>query len=283
VQNVRVDAHHHVWDLMVRDQPWTAELPRLRRSFAIDELAPDLSDHRIDATVVVQTVPVAAETPELLALAAQTSVIAGVVGWVDLTKPDVGDQLSELRELPGGAALVGVRHTVQDEADPRWLQRIDVTEGLRAVADAGLVFDLLINAGQLDAAIRVTRELPELTFVLDHGGKPHIRQGVLQPWRQQITALAAQPNVAVKLSGLATEAGDGWDVDMLRPYADQLLSEFGAGRVMFGSDWPVCLLAGSYDDIMGAANKLTAHLGATERAAIFGGTAQYWYGLATPC
>ena len=215
---LRVDAHHHVWDLAVRDQPWTAELPALRRSFALADLRPHLDAHGIGATVVVQTVCVPGETPELLALAAAEPLVAGVVGWVDLTAPDVADRLSGLRTRPGGAALVGVRHQVQEEPDPRWLCRPDVRHGLAAVADAGLAYDLVVTAAQLPAVVGTARALPQLRLVLDHAGKPPVRDRRLEPWRTQIAALARCPNTTVKLSGLVTEADhDAWTVADLRP------------------------------------------------------------------
>ena len=279
---MRIDAHHHVWDLAVRDQPWTAELPGLHRSFDIAELRPSLLAHGIDATVVVQTITVADETPELLALAAREPLVGGVVGWVDLTAPDVVDRLAALGSQPGGSRLVGIRHQVQGEPDPRWLCRDDVRRGLAAVARAGLVYDLLVVPSQLTAAVETVAALPELTFVLDHAGKPAITSGSLAPWRSDVRALAALPNVAVKLSGLVTEADHAtWTVDQLRPYARTLLDAFGADRVMFGSDWPVCLLAGSYDDVIAAAEVLTGRLDATEQAAVFGRTAERWYRIGT--
>ena len=276
---MRIDAHHHVWDLAVRDQPWTVDLPGLHRSFDLGELRPSLLAHRVDATVVVQTITVADETPELLALAAREPLLAGVVGWVDLTAPDVADRLAALRSRPGGHRLVGIRHQVQGEPDPRWLCRDDVRRGLAAVAAAGLAYDLLVVPPQLPAAIETVAALPELTFVLDHAGKPAIasREG-LASWRSDIRTLAALSNVAVKLSGLITEADHAtWTVDQLRPYVHTLLDAFGADRVMFGSDWPVCLLAGSYDDVVAAAEVLTGGLDAWEQAAVFGRTAARWY------
>ena len=277
---MRIDAHHHVWDLDVRDQPWTANLAPLRRSFGFGELRPSLLAHQVDATVVVQTIPVAAETPELLALAADEPMVAGVVGWVDLTAPDVGARLADLRSGPGGDRLVGVRHGVQAEPDPRWLCRPDVRRGLAAVAEAGLAYDLLVVPVQMPAAVETVTALPDLRFVLDHAGKPALASGEIASWRADIHALAALPNVAVKLSGLITEADHAsWTVQQLRPVARTLLESFGPQRMMFGSDWPVCLLAGSYDDVLAAAAVLTAHLDERELAAVFGGSATLWYGL----
>ena len=276
----RVDAHHHVWDLAVRDQPWTAGLPALRRSFGMADLRPHLDAHDIAATVVVQTVTVTDETPELLALAAEEPLVAGVVGWVDLTAPAVAEEIARLRALPGGDALVGVRHQVQAEPDPRWLCRPDVRRGLAAVAAAGLAYDLVITADQLPAAIETARALPELAFVLDHGGKPHIRAGEQEPWRSHLAELGRCANTSVKLSGLVTEADPrAWTVADLRPYADALLDSFGPERVMYGSDWPVCLLAAPYSAVFAAAEELTAQLSPTERADVFGRSAARIYGL----
>jgi L-fuconolactonase len=278
---MRVDAHHHVWDLTVRDQPWTTGLPPLRRSFGFAELCPHLRTHDIDGTVLVQTVTVAEETPELLDLAARGPMVLGVVGWVNLAAPGVADRLAELRAAPGGQRLAGIRHQVQGEPDPRWLCRPAVRRGLAAVADAGLAYDLLITPSQLDAAIETVAALPGLRFVLDHAGKPRIRDHELEPWRDLIGQLALHGNVTCKLSGLVTETDRAaWTVDDLRPYADTLFDAFGPERLMFGSDWPVCLLAASYDQVVIAAEELTAGLSCAERAAVFGGTAARAYGLA---
>jgi L-fuconolactonase len=276
---VRIDAHHHLWDLDVRDQPWTAELPALRRSFGIDELRPTLVANEVDATVLVQTISVADETPELLALADAEPVIAGVVGWIDLTAPDAADQLARLQDGEGGGRLVGIRHQVQEEPDPRWLCRADVRRGLAAVGEAGLAYDLLVKPQQLDSAVDTVRALPDMRFVLDHAGKPAIRDGAIQPWHAEVAELAQLPNVAVKLSGLVTEAADEWTVEQLRPYVDVLLQAFGPFRIMFGSDWPVCLLAASYREVVAAAHELTSQLSSAERDDVFGETAARWYGI----
>lgn len=277
---MRIDAHHHLWDLAVRDQPWTAGLPAIRRSFSLDDLRPELDAAGIDRTVVVQTITVPEETPELLALAEREPVIAGVVGWVDLTAPDVGDRLSGLRERPGGDRLVGIRHQVQEEPDPWWLTRPDVINGLQAVADHGLVYDLLIIPEQLPAAVRVVRSLPGLTFVLDHAAKPAIAQNGFEDWHGPFAELAAEPNVAVKLSGLITEADhDHWTVGDIEPYARAVIEDFGPDRVMFGSDWPVCRLAGGYRRALDVVDSVIAGLSGDEQQLIMGGTAAGWYRL----
>ena len=277
-----MDAHHHVWDLAVRDQPWTADIKPLRRSFTFDELRPQLSRAGIDATVLVQTITVAEETPEFLALAAAYPEICGVVGWVDLTADDVSARLAELRNLPGGEYLVGIRHQVQGESDPKWLLRADVTRGLRAVAEAGLVYDLLVTETQLPAAADAVRRHPDLRFVLDHGGKPPIAAGQFEPWRSNISMMSELPNVAVKLSGLLTEAAPTWTIDGIRPYADHLVDTFGPARLMFGSDWPLSTLRADYTDVVTVTEQLTAQCSPDERVAVFATTAITWYQLEAP-
>ncbi|MCO6007979.1 amidohydrolase family protein [Actinoallomurus purpureus] len=277
-----VDAHHHVWQLAVRDQDWIKgdALAPLRRDFTLADLRAEAEPAGVSATVVVQTVTVADETPELLAMAAGDDLVAGVVGWVDLTAPEVADTLAALREGAGGEFLVGIRHSVQSEADPDWLCRPDVRRGLSALADAGLTYDLLVLPHQLPAAIRVAEALPELTLVLDHLGKPPIAGGRPEPWATSIRTLATHPNVTCKLSGMVTEADwASWTIADLRPYADIVLDAFGPDRLMFGSDWPVCLLAATYADILATAEQLTSGLNDDETSAVLGGTATRSYRL----
>ncbi|WUG90899.1 amidohydrolase family protein [Streptomyces sp. NBC_00454] len=277
-----VDAHHHVWDLSVRDQDWITgpELAPLRRNFSLADLTPQARAAGVTATVLVQTVTAAEETPEFLAMAARSDLVAGVVGWTDLTAPDVADALAGLRAGSGGEHLVGMRHQVQGEPDPRWLVRPEALRGLSAVAEAGLVYDLVVQPHQLEAAIDAAQRLPGLTFVLDHLGKPPIASGELAPWAERIGRLAALPNTVCKLSGMVTEADwDSWTVDDLRPYADTVLDAFGPGRLMFGSDWPVCRLAATYAQVVAAAGEMTDGLSPAERHEVFTGTAVRTYGL----
>ncbi|WEH38390.1 amidohydrolase family protein [Streptomyces sp. AM 2-1-1] len=277
-----VDAHHHVWDLSVRDQEWITgeELAPLRRTFTLADLEPEARAAGVRATVLVQTVAVAEETPELLALAHGSDLVAGVVGWTDLTAPDVAGALAALRALPGGDRLTGIRHQVQGERDPRWLLRPDVLRGLAAVADARLAYDLIVRPHQLPAARAAAELVPGLTFVLDHAGKPPVAEGVLTPWADDLRALAALPHTVCKLSGLVTEADPRrWRDQDLRPYTDVLLDAFGPDRLMFGSDWPVCRLAASYPQVLRTASTLTADLSEDERDAVFAGTATRVYRL----
>ncbi|MCL6667517.1 amidohydrolase family protein [Streptomyces panaciradicis] len=275
-----VDAHHHVWDLSVRDQDWIPQHSPIRRDFTVADLGPEARAAGVDRTVLVQTVTVAEETPELLGLADAHDLVAGVVGWTDLTRPDVADELARLRALPGGARLKGIRHQVQGEPDPEWLLRPDVLRGLTAVAEAGLVYDLVVLPHQLPACAKAAARLPRLIFVLDHLGKPPIASGALDPWAADLRALAGLPNTVAKLSGLVTEADPAaWTLDDLRPYAETALEAFGPGRLMFGSDWPVCTLAAPYGDVVEATRQLTAGLGVSERTQILEGTATRVYRL----
>jgi len=276
-----IDAHHHVWDLAVRDQPWIAgTMAAIRRTFTLDDLRPSARAAGVEATVLVQTVTDAAETPEMLALAAGDPLVAGVVGWSDLTSPAIADELARLAGLPGGGFLVGIRHQVQSEPDPEWLRRPDVIRGLRAVAAAGLCYDLVVLPHQIRAASYAAAAVPGLTLVLDHAGKPRIAQGSLGDWTGAVRELAAWPNTACKLSGLVTEAPPGAGSPVFAPVADVVLDAFGASRVMFGSDWPVCLLASDYAGVVALARSLTVGLSRAERAAVFGGTAERVYRIA---
>jgi L-fuconolactonase len=275
-----IDAHHHVWNLAVRDQPWIsgAAMAAIRRSFSLDDLRPHAAAAGVGATVLVQTVTVAAETPELLALAAADPLVAGVVGWTDLTSPAVAAELDRLAAGPGGERLVSVRHQVQSEPDPDWLRRPDVIRGLRAVEAAGLCYDLVVLPHQLPAAVYAAGAVPGLTLVLDHAGKPRIG-GDLTSWTAALRDLAALPNTMCKLSGLVTEAPPGASPAAFAEVADVVLGAFGAERVMFGSDWPVCLLASDYVWVLALARSLTAGLSPAERAAVFGETAARTYRL----
>lgn len=277
----RVDAHHHVWDLSVREQPWMVgpELDPIRRTFTMADLEPLAAAADVGATVLVQTVGLVEETVEFLEIAAGNDLVAGVVGWVDLTAPDVADTLASLQARPDGAYLKAIRHQVHDEPDNDWLLRADVQRGLAAVADAGLAYDLLTRTPHLPAAIQTARNLPQLTFVVDHISKPVIGEP-LDPWATHLRALAAHPNVTCKLSGMVTEAPWAtWKPEDLQPYADTVLEAFGPNRVMFGSDWPVCLLAAPYADVVATAETLTSTLSTTDQQAVFNTTATRTYNL----
>jgi L-fuconolactonase len=276
-----VDAHHHLWNPSRADYPWlTDELAPIRRAFEPVDLAPLLDVNRVDATVLIQTRSSLDETREFLATAATVPFIRGVVGWVDLTSPAVEDTIAALRDGPGGDRLVGIRHQVHDEADPDWLVRADVRRGIRAVARAGLVYDFLVRTRELPAARVIVASMPDARFVVDHLAKPAIRAGGFEPWAGLVASFAGFPNAAWKLSGLVTEADwQGWQPADLAPFVDHALGVIGVERLMFGSDWPVCLLAATYADVLDTAHRLTAGLSDSERAAVFGANAQTVYRL----
>jgi L-fuconolactonase len=278
---VIVDAHHHFWDPARADYPWlTDELEAIRRAFTPEDLAPLLAATGVDATVLVQTRSSLDETGDFLATAAANPFIRGVVGWVDLTARNVADLLADLRERPGGEWLVGIRHQVHDEPDPDWLLRDDVANGIRAVGDAGLVYDLLVRQRELPAALVAARALRETRFVIDHIAKPPIHDGVIQPWAELIRPFGDLDNVWCKISGMVTEADwEAWQPTDLEPYVDHVLEVFGPKRLLFGSDWPVCLLAASYQQVFDATRAALSEMGPSEQAGIFGGNASSVYRL----
>jgi L-fuconolactonase len=272
-----VDAHHHLWDPAHRDYPWMGdELASIRRRFDAGDLKPLLDANAIDRTVVVQTVSSVEETREFLKAAAENDFIAGVVGWVDLTDRGVSKTLAGLERSKGGTFLVGIRHQVHDEPDPEWLLREDVQRGIATVGEAGLVYDVLVRTRELPAALETVKRHPGMRFVIDHAAKPRIAAGARdEAWEKALAPLAGLANVTCKLSGLVTEADwKAWTSGDLEPYVNRVLSWFGPERCMFGSDWPVCLLAAPYGDVVEAMRSLTG-----DDANVFGGTATRVYGL----
>lgn len=267
---IYVDAHHHLWDTTTREYAWMdgpwADPIRGRFDVARYAAATEAPE-----SIVVQAVMDESETFELLA--GRTAPVTGVVGWTDLTAPDVAERLAALQEA---GPLVGIRHQVQDEPDPEWLSRPPVVRGIAAVGAAGLVYDLLVKPPQAAAALDIARRLPEVSFVLDHAGKPDIAGGMWEPWATWITDLAVLPNVAVKLSGLVTEAGPDWKPDEILPYARHVLAAFGPRRTMYGSDWPVCTLAATPGQVTALAEEA---LSPGDRLEVLGETARLIYGL----
>jgi len=264
----------------VRAQEWLADpaLAAIGRSFLVDEYEAVARSAGVDASVLVQTVTVADETSEMCEIAENSSVVQAVVGWIDLTSAGAAHDLERLLRDPHGRWLRGIRHQVQGEPDPAWLCRDDVRAGLAVVADAGLVYEVLVFPEQLPAVIETVRDLPQLRFVLDHCAKPAIASGDLTDWAARVRELATLPNVACKLSGLVMEADwEEWQPADLRPVAEVVIEAFGAGRVMVGSDWPVCLLAGSYDEVLTAYDGLLGGCSPDEQAAMRGGNAAATY------
>ncbi|PYY63286.1 amidohydrolase [Curtobacterium sp. MCPF17_003] len=274
-----IDAHHHLWDPADRSYPWMDDsVAPIRRRFDVDDLIAAARGTDVTRTIVVQAVHDPGETAWLLE---QPEPVAGVVGWVDLTAPDVADRIAAVVARSGGDRLVGnrlvgIRHQAQDEPDPDWLARPEVVRGVRAVAAVGLVFDVLVRAREHRAALTLLDAVPEGSFVLDHAGKPDIAGG--DPgWPGRIDDFAARPNVACKVSGLFTEAGPEWRRQPVDRYARQVIECFGPERSLFGSDWPVSTLATTYDDVVLRTTEALGDLSPDERQAVFGGTAERTY------
>ena len=278
----RIDSHHHFWDPATREYPWLTD-PTLRRPFGPADLEPLLQANGIDATILVQTVSDVDETREFLEIAGTTPFVAGVVGWLDLTDPHMTGTMTALRDGEHGRHLVGIRHQVHDEANPDWLLSDTVQDNLNSLADARLVYDLLIRQRELPAAITTTRDFPHLRFVIDHLAKPPIASGEIAEWSAQMHEFAGHEHVFCKLSGLVTEADpETWTAHDLTPYISTALEIFGPDRLMFGSDWPVCLSAASYDRVIDTLRAILDELGALSAesdAAIFGLTATRVYRL----
>ncbi|GAA4435074.1 amidohydrolase family protein [Actinokineospora soli] len=265
-----VDAHVHLWDPATRPYPWMRgpALDPIRRPYTVADYA-EAATPDVTAAILVQTVSTVEETLEFLGVA-RAGGAAAVVGWADLTALD----------LPDDPLLVGIRHQVEDEPDPDWLLRPDVRRGLVELGDRGLVYDLLVRAPGRPAALAAARSCSDTAFVLDHAGKPAIADGEWDTWAAWITDLATCPNVSCKLSGLVTEARwDSWRVEDIAPYAAHVLDAFGADRVLFGSDWPVCDLAGGYERVRALLDHVLATASAAERDAVLGGTARRVYRL----
>ena len=275
---MRIDAHHHLWAPERGDYGWMPkDDPVLDRRYVPADLAPVLVESRIDATVLVQAAPSIEETEYMLGLADATEWIAGVVGWVDF---EDREHLRHLDRFARHPKFVGVRPMIQDIPDVDWMLREDVQWGYRALIDLDLTFDALGFPRHLPNFSRLFDAHPDLRVVVDHCLKPEIRAHPdgLKTWAEGMSRLAGT-GAFCKLSGLVTEAAEGWAVDGLRPYANHVLSTFGPDRVLWGSDWPVCRLRAEYGEWVGAAEVLTAHLADEERAEVFGGTAGRAYGL----
>ena len=275
---MKIDSHHHFWKYNPAEYSWISDrMSMLRRDFMPGGLEKEIKTAGIDAAVSVQARQTLQETEWLLELAGKHAFIKGVVGWVPLAAPDVRFHLEKFSERP---KLKGVRHVVQDEPDERFILREDFNSGIRALADYGLVYDILIFERHLPAATEFVDRHPNQRFVLDHLAKPKVKENAVEPWRENIRRLAERQNVFCKLSGLATEADwNDWTDGQLSVYLETVLDAFGPRRVMFGSDWPVCLLASSYAGWHDIVVRFCDKLSSDERYRIFGETAIDAYGL----
>ena len=276
-----IDAHQHFWRYNAARHTWinnTMEL--LKRDFLPADLEPELARNHVDGCIAVQAEQSDDETEFLLGLAADSPRVLGVIGWTDLTSPTID---AKLRGYTRARALRGFRHIAQDETDDRFLVREEVVRGIRALRAFGYTYDILIYARQMPAALELVSRFPEQKFVLDHIGKPDIKNGTLEPWASQIRRLGEYTNVTCKLSGLVTEASwSTWKKEDFWPFLDIVWETFGAKRLMFGSDWPVCLLAGSYTKVKQLIESYVGQFTKSEQEQAFGKTAACFYGIESP-
>ena len=274
---MRIDSHQHFWNYNPVEYPWIRPEWPIRHSYLPETLAVELKSCQIDGCVAVQARQTLLESQWLLELADRSPIIKGVVGWVDLRASDVARQLGR---FASHSKFVGVRHVLQDEPDDNYMLDFHFQRGISELRQFDLTYDLLIFPRQLPAAISLVSAFPKQPFVLDHIAKPPIKEGVLDPWRGHLQMLATLPNVCCKVSGLITEADWGnWHPSQFKPYLEVVFEAFGPERVMFGSDWPVALLAGTYQKVFELVREYVTPLGAGIEAAFFGGNAVNFYQL----
>jgi L-fuconolactonase len=272
---MKIDAHQHFWRYDAQQYPWIAPGSPLHRDWLPGDLAPLLAAAGLDGCIAVQARQTVEEGRWLLELAEHHSIIKGVVGWVDLRAADVEHDLERFAAHP---KFSGVRHVVQDEPDVNFMLGAEFQHGIGKLRAFQLAYDILIYPKQLPAAIQLAQRFPEQPFVLDHVAKPHIKDGTLSPWREQIRELAKSPNVLCKVSGMVTEADHtAWKPADFTPYLDVVFEAFGEDRLMYGSDWPVCLRAGSYAQTFALVNDYARQLNAAAREKLFGGSAARFY------
>lgn len=274
---MRLDSHQHFWNYSASEYPWIPTGSALQRNCLPEDLDALQAPLALDGSIAVQARQSIEESRWLLELAAKNPRIRGVVGWVDLRSERVAESLAEFSKNP---KFVGVRHVVQDEPDDQFMLRPEFLRGIAQLKQFKLTYDILIYPKQLPAAIELVRQFPEQPFVLDHIAKPFIKDGLLSPWREQIRELASFPNLCCKVSGMVTEADHRqWSPDDFLPFLDVVFGAFAPDRLMFGSDWPVCLLAAGYEQVFSLVRDyaLRAAPDASAQEAIFGGTAAKFY------
>ena len=275
---MRIDAHHHLWTLARGDYGWMSrDLAPIYRDFSAEDLAPLLTAAGIDRTILVQAADTVAETEFILSLADETPFISGVVGWVDMEAPDA---IATLERLAKNPHFKGIRPMIQDIADDDWILRPALNRTFEALVAMDLRFDGLVLPRHLPNLLDRLERHPGLKCVIDHGAKPALATGDLDTWSKDMRRIADQTTAFCKLSGLVTEIGPDWSLPQLEPARDTILEAFGAKRTMFGSDWPVLNLASDYRTWVSTAEKLVSDLSDTENAALWGGTAAEFYGIA---
>jgi len=276
---MRIDAHQHYWSIKRGDYGWiTPELTKLHRDYLPEHLAGHLSKYEIAGTIAVQAAPTVEETDYLLALADRTESILGVVGWLDLFDPSHRRHYEHYKQHP---KFVGFRMMIQELPDASQILKPSIVDALRDYAREDLPVDLLLKSHQLEVLNLLLNEVPGLRGVIDHIAKPPIAAGSFEPWAKQMERAAAYPNIYCKLSGMVTEADHrSWKPEQIERYIHHVLALFGPNRVMFGSDWPVCLLAAEYDEVVDVLERaIPSSWGERERAALYGDNAARFYKL----
>jgi L-fuconolactonase len=275
---MKIDAHQHFWKYDAERYGWISEeMSRIRRSFMPEDLQPILAANDMAGSVLVQVHQTEAENDFFLSLAAKNDFIEGIVGWVDFQADNIGERLEYWSSFP---TLKGFRHIVQAEADDEFLLRKNFRRGIESLSRTRFTYDILVVHRQLPAVIKFVQQHPNQRVVLDHLGKPDIKNGLLEPWATHIRTLANFENVFCKISGMVTEADwHNWSPEDFKPFLDTVTEAFSTERLMVGSDWPVCLVAGEYEEVKSLADNYFASFSETEKAAIFGGNAARFYQL----
>ena len=278
---MKIDSHHHLWDLSIRPQEWMVgdNMDSVRRNFDADDLRAAISGTGIEKTILVHATTTHDETYEMLALAEIDSTIIGVVGWVAIDSADAIKECEKYLAAPGGRYLKGIRDVAQDLPDSNYLAKPQSIKTVQELGKMGLTYDILTKTPELRAGIELVRACPDVQFVLDHISKPYIAEGEIEPWKSLIAELASFENVSCKISGMVTEAKwHNWNDSDFTPYVDHIIESFTPQRIMFGSDWPVALLATqSYSDVVNLAEKLTSQLSDSEKRSFWGGHATVKY------
>ena len=274
-KTIKIDSHQHFWEINKFNYSWMDQKSPLRKDFVPNDLEKLIKENQIDKTIIVQAVPSTEETYWLLEMAENYDFIAGVVGWVDLTDPKIEKTLNILQE---NQFFKGVRHLWETDEDPEWIINSGAIRGLKVIAERNLTFDFLARPNNLIYIPKIMNLVPNLRAVLDHIGKPEIAEKKIQPWLNDIRKISSIDNVFCKLSGMITEANQkNWRVEDLKPYVHHVLSLFGADRIMFGSDWPVCTLAGQYKDVKNSFDEILKDLDLKSKNKIFGENASKFY------
>ncbi len=273
---MKIDSHQHFWNYDPQNYGWiNSEMSVLKRDFLPADLLQELNQNGLDGSVAVQASQTEFETEYLLGFARNYEFVKAVVGWVDLRSKNIDERLQHYQGAP---KLAGFRHVVQDEPDENFMLRKDFQNGISLLEKYGFTYDILIFPNQLEAALQTIKNFPNQKFVVDHIAKPRIKEGIIEPWGHLMGQIAACDNVWCKISGMVTEADwQNWSKDDFTPYLDLVLGAFGTDRIMFGSDWPVCLLAGKYEEVKGVVDDYFQGFSDNEKSKIFGENAAAFY------